>query len=112
VKPENTYIMNLEACYLYKDILEDKKTTSKRKDLTKLFSATIPYSLEAIRIDSISPEAFYEKNRKQYTKKIINVTFDKNLTKWDENKEWKCKGEIRKGKRIIIANKKNIRKDR
>lgn len=100
MKTENTYIMNLEACYIYKDIAENKKITYKNRDLTKLFSATIPYSLETIRMDKMFPDTFYEVNGKQYTRKIINVTFDKNYTKWDEEKN----------KRIILANKKKIRK--
>ena len=100
MKPENTYIMNMEACYIYKDMVENKKTTYKKRDLTKLFSATIPYSLETIRIDNMFPDTFYEKNNKQYTRKIINVTFDKNYTKWDSENN----------KRKIIANKKKIRK--
>ncbi len=100
MKKENTYIMNLEAVYIYKDIQDGKKITSKKRDLNKLFSATIPYSLETIIIDKMFPKTFYIINKKQYTKKIINVTFDKNYTIWDEENK----------KRKIIANKKKIRK--
>ncbi|MBZ9622863.1 hypothetical protein G9F71_008355 [Clostridium sp. FP2] len=111
MKKENAYIMNLESCYIYKDIMEDKETTSKNRDLAKLFSATIPYSLESIRISNIFPDSFYTVNNKQYTKKIINLTFDKNYTTWDENEEWEDKnGNKRKGKRRIAASKKKIRK--
>lgn len=111
MEKESTYIMNLEACYIYKDILENKDITFKNRDLTKLFSATIPYSLETIRMNNAFPDTFYSINNKQYTKKIINVTFDKNYTIWDDSKEWKDKdGQIHKGKRKIIANKKKIRK--
>ena len=113
MKNENTYIMNLEACYIYKDIIENKKLTYKNRDLVKLFSATIPYSLESIRTNDLFPDedTFYEVNNKQYTKKIINITFEKNYTKWDEEKVWKDReGEDKKGKRIIIANKNKIRK--
>ena len=110
---ENTYIMNLEACYIYKDIQEDKKLTYKNRDLAKLFSATMPYSLESIRMDAMFPddEIFYMVNNKQYTRKIINVTFDLNYSIWDAEKEWEDKdGNIQKGKRIIIAHRKKIRK--
>lgn len=100
MKKENTYIMNLEACYIYKDIHEEKQMTYKNRDLAKLFSATIPYSLETIRMHQLFPETFYSVNSKQYTRKIINVCFDKNYTKWDEIKN----------KRVTIANKKKIRK--
>lgn len=111
MKKENTYIMNLDACYIYKDIVEDKKTTYKNRDLAKLFSATIPYSLEAIRMDSMFPDTFYIMNHKQYTKKVINLTFDKNYTIWKEDEEWKDKkGNLKKGKRKIVANKRKIRK--
>ncbi|WP_297419643.1 hypothetical protein [Clostridium sp.] len=111
MKNENTYIMNLEACYIYKDIIEEKKITYKNRDLAKLFSATIPYSLESIRMDKYFPDTFYEVNGKQYTRKIINLTFDKNYSTWDEDEVWQDKnGEEKKGKRKIIANKNKIRK--
>ena len=111
MKKESSYIMNLEACYIYKDTLDNKKITCKGRDLAKLFSATNPYSLETIRMDKMFKDTFYIVNRKQYTKKIINVTFDKNYTFWDTEKEWQDKeGEIKKGKRITIANRKKIRK--
>ncbi len=103
MKSENTYIMNMEACYIYKDIMENKKITMKKRDLTKLFSATIPYSLETIRMEEMFPEipeVFYEKNSKQYTTKIINVTFDKSYTKWDE----------KNNKNRVIAHRRKIRK--
>ena len=102
--------MNLEGAYIYKDIQEGKKTTSKKRDRNKLFSATSPYSLETIRINKMFPNRFYILNDKQYTKKIINVTFDKNYTVWDEEQNWIDKnGEEHKGKRILIANKNKIR---
>jgi hypothetical protein len=108
--------MNLEACYIYKDIMEDKKTTSEKKDKIKLFSATIPYSIETIRMDEMFPEIpkiFYieDFDQKQYTKKIINVTFEKNYTIWNADYEWKdVNNNDRKGKRILKASKHKIRK--
>jgi hypothetical protein len=111
MKEENIYIMNLEAAYIYKDILENKKITYKNRDLIKLFSATAPYSLETIRMDTMFSDTFYIINNKQYTRKIINVTFDKNYFIWDEEKEWTDKeGNTHKGKKITIANNKKIRK--
>lgn len=110
MKNDNTYIMNLEAAYIYKDIQEGKKITYKKRDLNKLFSATMPYSLETLRINKMFPNTFYILNDKQYTRKIINITFDKNYTVWDEEKEWEDKeGKIHKGKRITLATKKKIR---
>ncbi len=111
MKKENTYVMNLEACYIYKDIQEDKKITYKNRDLAKLFSATIPYSLETIRMNDYFPDTFYTINGKQYTRKVINLTFDKNYFIWDTEKEWTDKeGNIKKGRRVTIASKKKIRK--
>lgn len=98
-KPENTYIMNLEAAYIYKDIQEGKKTKVDKKDYNKLFTATIPYSLETIRINENYKNSFYEYKEKQYSKKIINVTFDENYFKWDNVSK----------KRNIIASKDKIR---
>lgn len=107
LKNENTYIMNLEACYIYKDKLTGVKTTSKGRDLKKLFSATIPYSLETIRMNEMFKDSikdlFYEVKGKQYTRCIINITFDKNYFVWVE--------EEGKGIKKIIADKKKIRKD-
>jgi len=91
--------MNLEAVYIYKDIINKENTTSKKRDLIKLFSATFPYSLEGIRVNDNFSDSFYCLNNKQYTKKIINVTFDKNYTIWDEENK----------KRKTIATKKKIR---
>lgn len=116
MKPQSAYIMNLESAYLYKDIQENNKLTSKNKDLAKLFSATIPYSLEGIRFNELFPdqENFYMVNKKQYTKKIINLTFDKDYYIYEETNEDivdEKTGEIRKKKKKRIkANKKKIRK--
>lgn len=111
MKKENTYIMNMEACYIYKDILDDKKMTYKNRDLAKLFSATIPYSLESIRIDKMFEDTFYVVNNKQYTRKIVNLTFDQNYSVWNPEVEWiDKKGVDQKGKRSTIANKKKIRR--
>lgn len=111
MKKENTFVMNLEACYIYKDILENKKITYKNRDLAKLFSATIPYSLESIRMSKMFPDTFYTVNNKQYTKKIINLTFDQNYSIWNAEEEWLDKeGETKKGKRTLKANKKKIRR--
>lgn len=114
MKDENTYIMNLEACYLYKDIINDKKLTYKNRDLNKVFSATIPYSLETLRMDRYFKDTFYELNGKQYTRSIINITFDKHYTVWEENKNYNATDinnpDNKKGINKIIARNKKIRK--
>lgn len=97
--------MNLEAAYIYKDIVNKEKTTSKKRDLIKLFSATFPYSLEVIRIDETYQNSFYCLNNKQYTKKIINVTFDRNYTVWDEvKKKIKTKASKKKIRNYLYIN--------
>lgn len=109
-KNDNIYIMNLEAAYIYKDIQEGKKITYKSRDRNKLFSATYPFSLEIIRIEKMFPGTIYKFDSKQYTKKIINITFDKNYTIWDETFKWEDKsGKEHEGKRITLATKKKIR---
>lgn len=103
--------MNIEGAYIYKDIIEKKDITYKSRDLAKLFSATMPYSLESMRIANFFPNTFYEIKNKQYTREIINVTFDKHYSVWNENVKWQTRsGENKKGKRSIIAKKNKIRK--
>lgn len=99
MKKENTYVMNMEAAYIYKDIAEDKKITLRDRDLNKLFSATIPYSLETMRMDKMFKGVFYQHKGKQYTKKVINVTFDKHYFVIDE----------KTGDRKVVKNKNSIR---
>jgi hypothetical protein len=103
--------MNLEACYIYKDIVENKDTVSKNKDLSKLYSATIPYSLETIRINNNFPNSFYTKHKKQYTNVIVNVRFDKPYYQWDETQERVTRnGQVKQGVKKIVATNKKIRK--
>ena len=105
---DNIYIMNLEASYLYKDIDEGIKTKTKNKDLAKLFSATMPFSLESMRIEEKYPDIIYEVNGKRYTKAIVNVTFDNHYNRWSDivNEET---GEVTRGITYSV-NKKELRK--
>ena len=105
---DNTYIMNMEGAYIYKDIVEGEKTTSKGKDLAKLFTATMPFSLESLRMEQMFDDVYYEVNGKRYTKCILNVCFDKDYTKWEDriNEET---GEVKRVK-IATVKKKKIRK--
>lgn len=130
MKNENTYIMNIDGAYIVKETLnEDEalngvltlsgggKFKTKGRDLRKLFSATMPYSLESMRIDSLCnkygiDDAFYEVNGKQYTKVIVNLTFDSDWFKFIEkeivNEDI---GEVTiKNVRKKIMTKKKIRK--
>ena len=126
-KQENTYILNLEGAYIYKAIVEENKeikegkkkenkkigynTQKKKKDkdgkdtkenlfsFSKLYSATMPYSLETIRAFEKYPEEVLDNNGKQYTKLFINVNFEKHYKYEEENKDGKMiPKQIKKGK--------------
>lgn len=60
----------------------------------KLFSATMPYSLETYRAFNKFPEEMYIKDNEQYTKLFVNFKFTKN--KIDDNKEDSKKKKIKK----------------
>ena len=57
---DNVYIMNMEGAYIYKDIIEGERTTSKGKDLAKLFTATMPFSLESLRMEQMFDDVCYD----------------------------------------------------
>lgn len=74
MKKVNTYIISLEG----KDIINAQKNekgydTKKRNNI---FKGSLDYSLEAIKISEINDKLFYEKDGKQYTKAVVNVTFN------------------------------------
>ncbi|XZN14398.1 hypothetical protein ACSW9O_16175 (plasmid) [Clostridium perfringens] len=110
MRADNTYILNLEAAYIYKAQLEDREigynTEKKKKDkegketkeplFTKdiLYSATIPYSLETIRANEKYPGEWREEDNKYYTDLFVNVNFTKHY-KVDGKKEMDVK-KIRK----------------
>lgn len=100
---KSIYIMNLESAHLYKDFVEGVKTNIENKDILKLFSATIPYSLETIRINEYKPESIYCIGNKQYTKSIINVEFNSEYFIFE-------KMDDGKSKKKVIAKSKKIRK--
>lgn len=127
-KQENTYIYNIDACYLYRAMAEDiidkdgklisEKGNYSTKGISydKVFTATIPYSLEMIRLDEYYPKEVYVKNKKQYTKSIVNVTFDENYNQWRDKIDLKT-GEIKlneEGKpvreRYLVKSRKGMRK--
>lgn len=127
-KQENTYVYNIDACYLYRAMTEDIKDkdgelisnkgnySTKGVSYDKVFTATIPYSLEMIRLDEYYSKEVYVKNKKQYTKSIVNVTFDENYNQWkdkidDETTDIKLDEEgkpIRE--RYLVKSKKGMRK--
>jgi hypothetical protein len=76
LKNQNTNILLLEA----KDLIKNNgyKTTSYTK-----YKGNFDYSLEAIKINELDPNAFYMNGNQQYSNAIISVKF--NLTLKDED---------------------------
>lgn len=82
---KGTNIYSLEGKDIYNNILKINKN--------KKFKAVFDYSLEAIQIEKIAQSVyktkrdrnniFYQINNKQYTNKIINVTFKYNLKEYN-----------------------------
>lgn len=97
MKAENTYILNLEAAYIYKSNLENEiigyNTNQKKLDsegretkeplFTKdlLYSATIPYSLETIRAYEKYPNEWRIEEDKYYSDLFVNLNFTKHYKK-------------------------------
>jgi hypothetical protein len=126
MKEENTYIKNLEGAYLLKAV---NIKTKNKKDEIKLFSATMPYSIEIKRLNEYFPKEIYSRDNKQYTDEFINVKFsedyfimqnnrNEDAVKYIVNKVHKkvifkvsdCKKIKRpKKKKNIIMHKKKIR---
>jgi hypothetical protein len=100
--------MSLNSAYLYKDFKEDIRTEIKDKDFIKLYSATMPYSLETIRMFDLYPDELFEKNNKQYTNAIVNISFKDKYYVLEEYVD-EITGEIKK-RRKTLANSKKIRK--
>lgn len=94
---KNVYILNLEASYIHKDKIKygEYNTYKKKLDKTgketsellfsrdRLYSATIPYSLETIRAFDKYGDELLSINDKYYTKLFVNVNFTQNYK--DEN---------------------------
>jgi hypothetical protein len=70
----NTYIISLEG----KDIINSQRNKKgyEAKNKNNLFKGSLDYSLEAIKISGINDKLFYKKDGKQYTKAVVNVTFN------------------------------------
>ncbi|MBM7835756.1 hypothetical protein [Clostridium sardiniense] len=125
MKAENTYILNLEAAYIYKAQLENEvigyNTNQKKIDkdgketkeplFTKdiLYSATIPYSLETIRAYEKYPDEWRREDEKYYTDLFVNVNFTKHYK--IKNEKYKEESDIpeEKHKYIKVLDVKKIR---
>jgi hypothetical protein len=81
LKNQNTYIMSFQAKTLYyaMDKNQKKGYSTKGKKRNKLYSCSLPWSLDVIKLDSIKDNLFYQqtinKKEKQYCDVIVNVTF-------------------------------------
>ena len=77
MKKQSTYIISLEG----KDLIKANKIDSEKgyiaNDNKKIYKGALDYSLEALRISGINDREFKydEKEKKQYTKAVVNVTF-------------------------------------
>lgn len=105
---KSIYILNLEGAYIYKEKLKHGEYRTDRKKLDKdgnetnnfkftrdkLYSATIPYSLETIRAMENIKNELDEIGKKYYTKLFINVNFDKHYKVEDEIKFIGDNGEV------------------
>lgn len=107
MKIKSTYILNLEAAYIYKaKVTEGEYRTDKKKldkdgkptkeplfSLDVLYSATMPYSLESIRAYEKYPNEWTENNDKYYTKLFVNVNSTKHYK--EEGKKRLSKERVR-----------------
>ncbi len=94
VNNNNTYIKNLEGMYIFKSNYKNIDFDITSYNRAKLYSATMPFSLEGIRAGE---NEIYIESGKQYTDLFVNVKFDKNYYAYvDEKKELIAhKAEIR-----------------
>lgn len=95
MEKQSTYIFSLEGKDLIKANTPDKKGVLegyKTNDNKRLYKGALDYSLEAIKINEINKNEFKydKKEKKQYTKAVVNVTFKYAIRDKVENK----KGEI------------------
>ncbi|MBK5239797.1 hypothetical protein [Clostridium sp.] len=85
LEKQSTYIYSIEGKDLYKRTMEIKKG--------RKFKAALDYSLEAIQIEKIAQSVyknkkekaniFYQEEEKQYTNRVVNVTFKYNVKEYN-----------------------------
>lgn len=86
LEKQSTYIYSIEGKDLYKRTMEIKKG--------RKFKAALDYSLEAIQIEQVAQSVykknkkerenvFYQEEEKQYTNKVVNVTFKYNVKEYN-----------------------------
>ena len=86
LEKQSTYIYSIEGKDLYKRTMEIKKG--------RKFKAALDYSLEAIQIEKVAQSVyknnkkerenvFYQEEGKQYTAKVVNVTFKYNVKEYN-----------------------------
>ena len=81
----NSYIMNLEGKFIVKAIEKEGQYSTRNRSWSKIYSSSMPYSLEMMQLDKIFPKELFIKDNKQYTNAIINVTFNNSEHEYTEH---------------------------
>lgn len=82
------YIQNLEARKIYLDNFKNKQSyTTYDKPRRNIYTGTLSYSLDEIKLCGLYPKEFYIKDSKQFSDAVININFDKDLNKASTEKK-------------------------
>ena len=71
----NTYIKNLKGLWIFEALYNNKEYDISGYRREKIYSATMPYSIQIERLNDYYSANIYTINGKQYTDDFINVTF-------------------------------------
>lgn len=108
---QNTYIMSIQAKTLKYSMTKDSKVgySTKGKKKNKLYSGSLPWSLDMIHLDTLGKKIFYQemigKKEKQYSDAIVNVKFD--CPYFEKMDDEKICFSLRKGKLKLFHKKKS-----
>src|SRR5665647_264166 len=81
----NSYIMNLEGKFIVKAMETEGQYRTQNRSWTKLYSSSMPCSLEIMKFEKMFPKELFIKDNKQYTNAIINVTFNNSEHEYTEH---------------------------
>lgn len=117
IKGENIYILSLDGLDLIektewkegkplktyeKEVYEFNTTKQKRQNI-----ASLPYSLDLIKLLALDNEAICKNNNKLFTKAIINVTFKASLKEYKYHpKAKKEENKIKRDGKLILSKEK------
>lgn len=108
---QNTYIMSFQAKTLKYAMSQDSKAgyVTKGKKKNKLYSCSVPYSLDVIHLSTLDKNVFYQNivngKEKQYSDAIVNVSFKDPYFEKMEEKKTCC--SIKKGKPSLYQKRKS-----